>query len=55
MRDLEKIFTKICEDAVKIFEDLSGILKGSLSDFEKIFEDAVKIFEASLRSLRTIY
>ena len=36
MRDLEKIFTKICENAVRTFEGSFSILKGSLSDFEKI-------------------
>ena len=36
MRDLEKIFTRICENAVKIFEGSFRILKGSLPDFEKI-------------------
>ena len=53
MSDLEKIFTKMFEDAVKIFEGSSRILKDPVGDLEKIFtkifEDAVKIFDGSLR------
>ena len=42
MSDLEKIFTKMFEDAVKIFEGSSRILKDPVCDLEKIF---TKIFE----------